>query len=183
MFYAGLVLFFGTHLTVMFTKVKFLVVQRSSIAAYKGLFSLFSLSGFLLIIFGYENSDNALFGVNEFVYGQTKYFMFVAFIFLAAAYIPTHIRKFSKHPMLIGVGIWAGTHLLNNPDTHSVVLFGSFLVYSLLVIVNSQIRKKIIEPVSPKIIYDAIAIVLGVVVTLLVFNMHHAISGVSLLGQ
>jgi uncharacterized membrane protein len=133
----GLVLFFGTHL---FSAVrsrapgKDLRVKMGQ-GPYMGLYSLLSLAGFALIIWGYGAARPA-----PVLYSPPSYFahinmglMIFAMIFLAAAYMPTgRIKKAVKHPMLLAVKIWAFGHLLANGELNSVLLFGSFLAYGVI---------------------------------------------------
>jgi uncharacterized membrane protein len=60
--------------------------------------------------------------------------MWVAMIFLVATYIPAnHIKAKLRHPMTLSVKVWALSHLLINGNLADVVLFGGFLVWSVLV--------------------------------------------------
>ena len=54
-----------------------------------------------------------------------------------------HIRKKTRHPMLLGMVLWGVVHLINNGDLASVSLFGAFLLYSLFAIVSANRRGKI----------------------------------------
>jgi len=59
--------------------------------------------------------------------------MVPALILLVASQIPAgHIKRVSKHPMLLAVKLWAVGHLLANGEVNSVLLFGAFLGYSVL---------------------------------------------------
>jgi uncharacterized membrane protein len=120
----GLVIFFGTHLFSAYRSRepgKDVRVKMGQ-GPYMGLYSLLSLAGFALIIWGYGAARPAPLLLTAF-----------AMIFLAAAYLPTgHIKKAVKHPMLLAVKIWAFGHLLANGELNSVLLFGSFLVYGVL---------------------------------------------------
>src|SRR5258708_38059365 len=49
-------------------------------------------------------------------------------IIVVAAYSRGNIWRTIKHPMLVGVKIWALAHLISNGDLGSIVLFASFLV-------------------------------------------------------
>jgi uncharacterized membrane protein len=53
----------------------------------------------------------------------------LAVIFLVAAFVPCHIRRWVKHPMLTSVKTWALAHLLANGDLGGIILFGSFLLW------------------------------------------------------
>lgn len=60
--------------------------------------------------------------------------MWVAMILLVATYIPAnHIKAKLRHPMTLSVKVWALSHLLINGNLADVVLFGGFLLWSVLV--------------------------------------------------
>ena len=97
-----------------------------------------------------------------------------------AAVMPTYIKKYTKHPMSLGIAIWAILHLLVNPDTASIILFGSFLAYTIVSVVVAELRDSFSESATPKVLYDMFAIVLGVALTFLAYNFHEYLSGVRL---
>ena len=69
LFYSGLILFFGIHLVPMFSNVRKYIVEKTGENAYRGIFSLVSLGGFFLIIFGYQSSDDFLYDSCIFIFG------------------------------------------------------------------------------------------------------------------
>tara|TARA_B100001765_G_scaffold192344_1_gene140094 strand:- start:395 stop:937 length:543 start_codon:yes stop_codon:yes gene_type:complete len=180
MFYSGIIIFFGVHLIPLNNKLKEFLKNRFGENIYLGSFSLISLLGFLLIIFGYEASSNSLYTTNSNAYIYSKYAMFISLTFLIAANMPTFIKKMSRHPMSIGIAIWSVLHLLTNSDTVSVVLFSAFLVYSIVSVLIAETRQLDKKEFSPKIIYDTLSVVLGVLFTFLAYNFHEYLSGVSL---
>jgi uncharacterized membrane protein len=133
----GLVIFFGTHLFSAYRSREPGKDIRAKMGQgpYMGLYSLVSIAGFALIIWGYGAARPA-----PILYMPPVWFahinlvlMLFAMVFLAAAYMPTgHIKKAVKHPMLLAVKIWAAGHLLANGELNSVLLFGSFLAYGVL---------------------------------------------------
>ena len=145
-----------------------------------GLFSVVSLTGILLIIFGYESNSNFLYSINGKAYIYAKYIMFFSLTLFIAANMPTYIKKYTKHPMSLGIAIWTVLHLMVSPDTTSVILFGSFLAYSFVSVIVAELRDSKSKEVIPKIHYDIFSIVLGIVLTFLAFNFHEYLSGVSL---
>ena len=147
---------------------------------YMGLYSIISLTGILLIIFGYESNSNFQYSVNGKAYVYAKYFMFFALTINIAAVMTTYIKKYTKHPMSLGIAIWATLHLLVNPDTTSIILFGSFLAYATVSVVVAELRDSFSESVTPKVLYDIFAIVLGIALTFLAYNFHEYLSGVRL---
>lgn len=134
---SGLVIFFGTH---FFSAYRSRepgkdIREKMGHGPYMGLYSLVSLAGFALIVWGYGAARPA-----PVLYVPPSWFahinlvlMLFAMVFLAAAYMPTgHIKKAVKHPMLLAVKVWATGHLLANGELNSVLLFGSFLAYGVL---------------------------------------------------
>jgi uncharacterized membrane protein len=65
----------------------------------------------------------------------------VAFVLLVAAYVPRNaLKQRLKHPMVLGVKVWAFAHLLSNGTLADVVLFGSFLVWAVLSFRAARLR-------------------------------------------
>ena len=84
-----------------------------------------------------------------------------------AAYIPGEIKRVLKHPMLVGVKLWALAHLLANGDLGSIILFGSVLAWAVLRPHHAQASQPI--PARPPIPVggrrnDFIAVVIGTIV-------------------
>jgi uncharacterized membrane protein len=134
----GLLIFFAVHLLPLKTELRAGLIGRFGEAAYKGLFSLLSLVGLVLIILGYAKLQG-LAGKNPELWLPPVWtrhlallLMIPALILLAAAYIPSRIRTAVKHPMLAAIKLWAVAHLLANGDAASVLLFGSFLAYAIV---------------------------------------------------
>ena len=180
MFYSGIIIFFGIHLVPLITKLRLFLKDRLGEGPYMGLYSIISLTGILLIIFGYESNSNFQYSVNGKAYVYAKYFMLFALTLNIAAVMPTYIKKYTKHPMSLGIAIWAILHLLVNPDTTSIILFGSFLAYATVSVVVAELRDSFSESVTPKMLYDIFAIVLGIALTFLAYNFHEYLSGVRL---
>jgi uncharacterized membrane protein len=68
----------------------------------------------------------------------------VAFVFLAAAYVPrNHLKARFHHPMVLGVKTWAVAHLLANGTLADVVLFGSFLAWAVLSFIAARRRDRL----------------------------------------
>ena len=177
MFKAGIIIFFGVHLIPFFTNLKSFLQTKLGENPYKGIFSLISLVGLLMIIFGFESGTNYHYSVYSNAYLYSKYVMFFSLTFLVAAYLPTHIKKITRHPMSLGIAVWAILHLAVNPDTSSIILFGSFLAYSVVSALVSELRDAKKKAGDAKIIFDVLSVVLGIFFTSLAFNYHEYISG------
>ena len=113
---AGLVLFLGIHILPMLPGVRNRIVASAGEKPYKLAFSAISALGLVLIVIGYARAPATprLFDPFPGAIALAPFFMAISFVLLAAANMKTHIRRALKHPMLIGLGIWATVHLLAN---------------------------------------------------------------------
>jgi uncharacterized membrane protein len=88
-----------------------------------------------------------------------------------------------KHPMVLSVKIWALAHLLANGDSASVLLFGAFLAWGVIMRISLKRRERAGEPVLRPFVSarnDIYAIVIGVVAwVLIIWRLHEWIIGVS----
>ena len=101
-----------------------------------------------------------------------------ALILFIAANFPCHIRRVTRHPMMIGTLLWASVHLLANGDLASTILFGGFAAWSILAIVGSN---KPAPLFTASVKFDFIAIGIGVVAYALLGYFHAALFGVAVL--
>ncbi|MEZ5924788.1 MAG: NnrU family protein [Hyphomicrobiaceae bacterium] len=130
---AGLAIFFLIHLVPVYQTLRHRLIFGMGEAQYKIAFSLISLGALYLIVRGYGEARLVapeLFDPPAWTRHITMLLMLIAFIILAAAYIPSRIRDRVRHPMLAAVKIWAFAHLIANGDGASFLLFGSFLMYA-----------------------------------------------------
>jgi len=131
----GLVVFLGLHSSRIVAedyRQRFIAERGEN--TWKGVYSILSLIGFVLIIIGYgqaRQSPTLLWLSPVWLSHLNALLMVAVFVLLAAAYVPAnHIRSAVGHPMVLGVKLWAFGHLLANGELGSVVLFGSFLAWA-----------------------------------------------------
>jgi uncharacterized membrane protein len=133
----GLILFLGVHSVRIFAEPwrSAQIAQRGE-GAWKGLYSVVSIVGFGLLIWGYGQARQQpmmIWPPQLWARHLAALLMLFAFILLAAAYVPrNNVRYWVHHPMVLGVKVWALAHLLANHTLHDVLLFGSFLVWAVL---------------------------------------------------
>ena len=133
----GLILFLGVHSVRIFAEGwrTAQIAQRGE-GAWKGLYSVASIVGFGLIIWGYglaREQPTVLWPPQLWARHLASLLTLVAFILLAAAYVPKNgIKAWVHHPMVLGVKVWALAHLLANHTLADLLLFGSFLVWAVL---------------------------------------------------
>jgi len=133
----GLVLFLGAHSTRIFAENwRQAVLERLGEKAYKGVYTLVSLLGFGLIIYGFDQvrwDSPALWMPPVWVKHVAALLMLLSLVLLACAHAPRNaIKAKLHHPMVLSVKVWALAHLLANPRVADVVLFGAFLLWSVL---------------------------------------------------
>jgi uncharacterized membrane protein len=147
MLIAGLVLFLGAHSVRIFADDwRNALISKLGTGPWKGLYSLVSLAGFVLIVTGYGAARATpvdLWMPPRWTAHPTSLLTLIAFILLAAAYVKgNHIKAAIGHPMVAGVKIWAFAHLLSNGRLADVILFGAFLVWAVLDFRSSRQRDK-----------------------------------------
>jgi uncharacterized membrane protein len=179
MLVAGLILFLGIHLLPTLPDLRASLVARWGEQRYKGAFSLVSLAGLVLVVYGYAAASpgDRLFHPSAAAIALAPYAVTLAFVLLAAANLRAYIRRVLKHPMLIGTALWAAIHLLANGDVRGTILFGSFLAYALIDLA-SAIKRRAIKVFVPSAWHDVIAIVAGIIVALVVMALHRMLFGV-----
>ena len=176
----GLVLFLGIHLVPVMTGMRRQLFGSLGEKRYKGLFSLVSAIGLVLIVVGYARAPAGprLFDPYHAAVLAAPLSMMVSFVLLASANMKTHIRRTLRHPMLIGVGIWAFVHLLANGETRASILFGAFLAYVLIDLI-SAVQRHAVKAFTPTLRQDVITVVAGIALALLVMAFHRPLFGVA----
>jgi uncharacterized membrane protein len=130
----GLAVFLGSHVFVTLRPQRAAVVARLGEGPYKGLFSLVSLVGIVLIAWGFAHYRATgwieIWSPPPWTRHVTLLLVWPAIICIVAAYIRGDIMRVLKHPMLVGVKLWALAHLISNGDLGSIILFGSILAWA-----------------------------------------------------
>ena len=132
---AGLVVFLGLHSVRIFAEDwRAARIAQMGEGAWKGLYSVISLVGFVLIVYGYGLSRQApvdLWMPPLWTRHVTALLTLPVFILLAAAYLPgTMIKARLHHPMMLSVKLWAAAHLISNGRLDDVLLFGGFMLWA-----------------------------------------------------
>src|SRR5665213_1654389 len=148
----GLIVFLGAHTFVTFRDVRASAIARLGIG-YRAVFALVALLGLVLIVYGYgqyrAHDWIQVWSPPAFMRHITIGLMLFAVIFLTAAFIPSRIKTWLKHPMLAGIKTWAFAHLLSNGDLGSILLFGSFLAWGVYARIAAKRRGDLGVAVAP----------------------------------
>ena len=181
----GLVVFTGSHALTMARGARAALLARIGEVPYKIVYSFVAILGIALIAWGYGEYRATgwiqIWNPPAFMRHVTVALMWPSIVCIAAAYSPGHIKKTLKHPMLVGVKLWAFAHLLANGDLGSIVLFGSVLAWAVVDRISLKRRN---DPGAPPIPIggwknDVVAVIAGTLVYLaLGFVFHPLVIGV-----
>lgn len=183
----GLVVFLGVHSVRIFADNwrRGLIARRGE-GPWKGIYSLVSIVGFVLIIWGYgmaRQNPVVLWDSPEWLRHFAIALNLIAFILFAVYLVPSgRMKARLGHPMLLSVKVWAFAHLLANGTLADLVLFGSFLVWAVVDFVASRRRDRATGTVriAGPARNDAIAVVVGVLIwAAILWRVHQWVIGVS----
>lgn len=164
----GLVIFLGMHSLGMAAPTwRSHAIARLGKIPWKGIYSVASLLGFLLIVWGYgaaRMDPLVLWHPPAWLRHLALLIMLPAFPLLLATYLPGRIQGTVKHPMLAAVKVWAVAHLLANGNLADLLLFGSFLIWAVADRISLRTRMgPPIQGAPPGKANDAIALLGGLV--------------------
>jgi len=132
---AGLVVFLGLHsVRIVASDWRMKQIARVGEGPWKGLYSVLSIAGFVLLIWGFgeaRHHPELLYTPPVGLRHANALFTLIAFVLVAAAYVPrNHLKAKLGHPMYAGIKVWALGHLLATGMLHDVVFFGAFLIWA-----------------------------------------------------
>lgn len=185
----GIVIFLGIHSIQIFTpQIRENFIEKHGKNRWRGLYSVFALVGLGMLIYGFGLARVSEY--NMFFWSAPTWFthimmllMLPAIILLVAGDLPKgRIVRAVKNPMVIGVKTWAFAHLLVNGDLASVLLFGSFLVWTVLLVISYKKRGQT-RPEATSGIGDILAVVIGIAVwAAIILWLHEWLIGVPIIA-
>ncbi|MEM8570527.1 MAG: NnrU family protein [Pseudomonadota bacterium] len=95
----------------------------------------------VLIIIGYRQAGFiAIYTPPPWTIHLNNLLMIGAVALVGASHSKGRVRTWFRHPMLLGVALWAVSHLIVNGDLASLLLFGTFVVWALasIALINNQ---------------------------------------------
>jgi uncharacterized membrane protein len=181
----GLAIFFGVHaISLLALGWRDRMVGRVGLRAWRRYYSIAAAVGLYLLISGYgaaREADSLLYVTPPAFRYLAPILMLPAFTLALASVLRGRIAARARHPLLLATMLWSVAHLLSNGTLANVLLFGSFLAWSVAVRVSLEHR-----PQRPPIALaasatnDVIAIVGGLAAYVLVaFWLHARLFGVA----
>ncbi len=180
----GLAVFVASHLMVTFRGARAAAIARLGKPVYHTISGLLSLVAVALIAWGYADyratAWTQLWSPPPFMRHITLGLMLIAVIVLVAWLVPSHIRAWSRFPLILAVKIWAFAHLLVNGDLGSMIMFGALLAWTVYARVAARHRADVVPPVAPKSwLNDVVVVIAGIALYLVLgFWFHPHVIGV-----
>lgn len=133
----GLLLFLGVHSVRIFADDwRSEQIRTHGELKWKGFYTVASVVGLALVVWGYGMARAApvdLWWPPLAMRHVAALLMLLSFVLLTATYVPgSRLKAKVRHPMVLGVKVWALAHLLANGTLADVLLFGGFLVWAVL---------------------------------------------------
>lgn len=189
LFILGLIAFLGVHsIRILAPQWRNSQIASMGEAKWKWLYSLASVVGFVLLIWGYSIARPEaafLYEPPAWMKHVTLTLMLFSMIFLGVSQVPAgRIKAMVRHPMLLSVKIWAFAHVLANGDAASLLLFLGLLAWAVIDRISIKRREASGEvsahiPTGP-LVNDIIGVGLGLAIYLLfVWKLHEWLIGVS----
>ena len=187
----GLVLFLGAHsVRIVGEGWRTAMLARLGEGGWKGLYSLVSAAGLVLIVIGFgaaRAQPTLLWVPPVWTRHLAALLNLVAIVMLTAAYVPGNQIKarLLGHPMILGVKVWAFAHLISNQLLAEFVLFGAFLVWAALDFRAARSRERasgvVLPPgrLGPTIVTVGVGVAVWAVIA---FWAHAAVIGVRPFG-
>jgi uncharacterized membrane protein len=182
---AGLLLFLGAHsIRIVADGWRSRQIARLGEKPWKGLYTLVSLAGLVLIVWGYSLTRAApdWWSPPLWTRDLATLLTIPSFVLVAAAYVPkNHLKAALGHPMLAGVLLWAFAHLVANGRPGDVLLFGAFLAWTIVAFISARDRDRMAgKGYAPGTLSgDLLAAAIGLIAwTLFAFYVHLWLIGV-----
>jgi len=165
----GLVLFLGLHSTrIVADGARTRFIERIGAGPWRGLYSLVSAVGLVLIVWGFSLSLRqpvVVYAPAPWAPTLAGVLTLPAIVLIAAAYVPrNHFKAWVGHPMVLGTALWALGHLQTSRTAADVLLFGGFLLWAVVCFVSlrSRDRKANVQRAPGQPMATLVAVVVGV---------------------
>ena len=157
------------------------LINSAGEGPYKGIFAVAIVSSIVLLVIGWRATPEAyLYILPPWSRLLGFVLMFVSFVLLGATHYKTAIKRYVRHPMLMGVFVWSVSHLLTNGTTRSLILFGGLGAWALIEMPLINAREGSREmPESPGFGAEIKGVLISAVVFGVMLFLHPYFAGVS----
>jgi uncharacterized membrane protein len=155
----GAICFTGIHFGIAGTPLRDSAIAALGEGAYRVVFSIVSLAAIVWLVMAYKDAPYvATWGIPEWWKPIAIILMLPAFLLAViglttpnptsvgqegrVARLPEGIVRVTRHPFLIGVGLWAVVHLIANGDVASFIFFGALAITALAGTVSIDAKRR-----------------------------------------
>jgi uncharacterized membrane protein len=167
----GLVLWSAAH---FFKRV--LPRQRAAMGnAGRAMVTILVVAGVILMVIGYRATDYvSLFYLPQWAWYLNNVLMLAAIFLMDAGRAHGVVAAKLRHPMLLGVIVWAVSHLMVNGDFASLVLFGGLGLWAVVeMAVINHAEGPWSPPAKGPILNDAKLAVIAIVLYAAIVGVHY----------
>jgi uncharacterized membrane protein len=165
--------FAGTHVGLSSLSVREPLISRLGERAFQGLYSVIAFAFFIPLVwtyFAHKHAGRWLWVVERGPALRWPMYvcMAIAFVLLIASLVrpspaavvpgdptPRGVYRITRHPLIIGIVLFAALHLVPNGSTADVAFFGGFVVFGLLGAWHQDRRKLALEVPGFRAFYEA----------------------------
>lgn len=178
LYLSALSLFFLMHIMPYAPNTRQKLVGRFGELPYKVTFRIIVIGIIAMGVIGWSSFPNVYFYEPGLALKRIHLvIMFFAVYLWVAAEMPNNLKRVIRHPMLTGMKLWALGHLLANGDLRSMILFVSFLLFSVVAVVATNRREERKTPAPTPIKNDILVFILSVVIYGLFIQYHGNLFG------
>lgn len=157
------------------------LIDKLGDGPYRGVFALTVLASVVLIVYGWRMTPE------EYLYVLPAWsrlagfiLMMIAIFLIGASHGKSIVKRFIRHPMLMGVFVWSLSHLLTNGTSRALILFGGLGIWALIEMPLISAREGARElPPAPGLRSELIVLTISAVVFVGLIFLHPYIAGVS----
>jgi uncharacterized membrane protein len=180
----GTLIFLSLHLIPSFKVFHATLVAQMGAQNYRGFHVTGSVAGMMMIIIGKSYAGYVPLWTPPL---ETSYIaaviMLPACILFVAMAAPTNIKRYTRHPMLWGVALWAIAHCLTNGDLASIICFGGFGAYALRSMWSLNQRGAALSTTISSPTNDVLVIIAGLIAYGALIFLHPYVFGVTPLPE
>ena len=143
----------------------------------KGIIALIFLATIVMMVFGFMAAgEQAVYEPPSWGAVVNNLLMVIAVFLMGAGSGKGVSPTLLRHPMLVGVIVWSGGHLLANGDMRSIVLFGGLGVWAVLNMLMINMREGVWDrPEAGPIKADIKTVVISLIIFAVIATIHHFI--------
>jgi len=156
------------------------LVRKLGENPYRGLFSLVIIGALVLIVLGWKRAiPSAVYAPPFAANPMTSALVLIGFILFFASKAPGNMKRFIRHPQMVGTMFWGVAHLLTNGSTRAVALFGGLTLWAMVEVLMCNRRDGTWQKPEPaRIRFDVVPVVIGSVIFAAVLYFHGDLFGV-----